>query len=307
MTVEALSVPPTIADLLAFDIASAPVLPILAVVFAATYTVGVARLRRERRSWSTLRMLCFLVGCVVLFAVTATGIETYGRSMLSVFIFQQLTLMMLVPPLLVIGSPGRLLLRAASHRGLGRLILILAFAGLRSKLARVLLHPGLVIPLLLFSLFGLYVGGLADLLLRLPAGHLFLQLIFIGIGMLLAIPLLSAGPLPAKTSFPARLFDALAEMQIHAAFGLVFTLSSSPMVPFFAERTTALGLEAVTDQAIAGMLAWTYGEVPVIIILLITLVRWQRQDTRRALRAQKQADRDGDPDLDRYNDYLKSL
>lgn len=307
MTAAAPLAPPTIPDLLAFDIASAPVLPALAVAFAAAYVVGVVRLWRERRSWSILRILCFLIGCALLFAVTATGIETYGRSMLSVFIFQQLTLMMIIPPLLVIGSPGRLLLRTAAHRGVGRLMLVLAFAGLRSKLARVLLHPALVIPLLLFSLFGLYVLGFADLLLRIPAGHLFLQLTFIGIGMLLAIPLLSSGPLPAKTSFPARLFDAFAEMQIHAAFGLVFTLSASPMVPFFAERTTALGLDAVTDQAIAGMLAWTYGEVPVIIILLVTLVRWQRQDTRRALKAQKQADRDGDPDLDRYNDYLKSL
>lgn len=73
----------------------------------------------------------------------------------------------------------------------------------------------------------------------------------------------------------------LVECQIHAAFGLEFTLSSSPMLPFFAERPAALGLDAVTYQAIAGMLGWTYSEVPVIIILLVTFVRWRRQDTRR--------------------------
>lgn len=45
-------------------------------------------------------------------AVTGLAIDGYGYRLFSAFMFQHLTLSILVPPLLVLGAPGRLLLRS---------------------------------------------------------------------------------------------------------------------------------------------------------------------------------------------------
>ncbi|WP_369010577.1 cytochrome c oxidase assembly protein, partial [Bacillus cereus] len=57
--------------------------------------------------------MLFLLGCLLLAAVMGLAIEGYGQVMFSVFMFQQMTLMMAVPPLLLLGAPGTLLLRSS--------------------------------------------------------------------------------------------------------------------------------------------------------------------------------------------------
>jgi putative membrane protein len=52
---------------------------------------------------------------------------------------------------------------------------------------------------------------------------------------------------------------------------------------------------------------WTYGELPVVVILLISLARWQREDTRKAARETQRADLEGDAELEDYNAYLRGL
>src|SRR3546814_19504731 len=85
--------------------------------------------------------------------------------------FQQLTLMMAIPPLLVLGSPGTLLLRAAPHHGPGLLLLRAAHAGLRRRTARRLLSAWLAVPLYLAAFYGLYLANLADPILSTVPGH----------------------------------------------------------------------------------------------------------------------------------------
>jgi putative membrane protein len=297
------TLPPSLEQFLAHTLQPVPVLPIIALILAVAYLTGAIRLWSQRRRWSVIRTICFLLGCALLLIVTGAGVEGYGLRMFSAFMFQQLTLMMVVPPLLVLGSPGTLLLRATPHRGLGRIILQSAHRGLRSPAARFALHPGLAIPLMLLSFFGLYLSGAANVLLATWGGHLGLEIAFLTIGILSATPLVSADPLPRRTSYVSRLVEAFLEMQTHAVFGLVMILSLSPLVSFFAAAPTAWGVDPVRDQAVAGALAWTYGELPLIVILIVTLALWRRRDTRTAVRRQDRAD----VELDAYNEYLQRL
>lgn len=112
--------PPTFADYVAVLPGPFPVLPVLAAVLAVAYLAGAIRLWRQGRRWPVWRTVSFLLGCVLLAGTTGLGVEAYGYALLSVFMFQQLTLMMAIPPLLVLGSPGTLLLRATPHRGMGQ-------------------------------------------------------------------------------------------------------------------------------------------------------------------------------------------
>lgn len=280
---------------------------LFAALLAISYAAAFTRARRRRHRPSISRFLAFMTGCVLIVASTASGVEALAQDLLSAFMFQQLTLMMIAAPLLVLGSPGTVILRGVPHRGVGLVLLRLAIYGLRSRIAAVLLHPLAVTPLTLLALFGLYLTGSADAFLASDFGRAALQLAFLTIGVLVAAPLISSDPLPRRTSYLARVVDAFVEMQIHAAFGLTLIFSGAPLVNAFARPPAEYGIDPLADQQLAGALVWTYGELPVLVILIVSLVRWQRQDSRRAARNDRRADADGDADLEQYNRYLQTL
>ncbi|MEJ1089953.1 cytochrome c oxidase assembly protein [Microbacterium sp. Mu-80] len=299
--------PPTLEAFLTPILPPVPVLPVLGLLMAVLYLAGAIRLWRQGRRWSVARTVCFLLGCIVLVAVTGLAVEGYGYLLFSVFMFQQLTLMMAIPPLLVLGSPGTLLLRATPHRGLGRVILRLALAGLRSRIARWALSPWIAMPLFLMSFYGFYLGGLADPILQTPGGHPLLEIAFLAAGVLFTIPILSNDPLPVRMTYPGRAMDLFAEAALHAFFGVFLMMSPTLFVETFAGPTTALGIDPLDDQWLAGALAWSYGEGPTVVMLLYVMHRWFRDDTARAAKADKYADAHGDPELDAYNAYLDAL
>lgn len=299
--------PPTLQSLLAPADLSFPVLPVLAGVIAALYLLGAVRLWTQGRRWPVWRTVSFLLGCVVLAAVTGLGVETYGEVLFSVFMFQQLTLMMMMPPLLVLGSPGTLLLRATPHRGMGRVVLKAAHSGLRSRTATWLLSPWCTVPLYLFAFYGLYLAGSADVVLALPSGHVVLEVGFLLAGILFTIPILSSDPLPVRLGHGARALDVFAEAALHAFFGVFLMMASTILVGSFVAPTEALGLDPLEDQQLAGALAWSYGEAPTVLMLVYVMHRWFRSDTATAAAADRYADVHGNTELDAYNSYLNKL
>lgn len=285
----------------------APILPVVAALLAALYLAGAVRLWRQHRRWPIGRAVSFVVGCVALGATTGLAVENYGYALFSVFMFQQLTLMMAIPPLLVLGSPGTLLLRATPHRGLGRLVLRAAHAGLRSPIARAALSPWVGVPLYLLAFYGLYLANLADPLLTSVAGHTLLELGFLVAGLVFTVPILSIDPLPVRMSHGGRAIDVFAEAALHVFFGVFLMMATTPLVTAFVAPTRALGIDPLEDQWLAGGLAWSYGEAPTLLMLILVMHRWFRDDSRRAAAADRHADRYGDPELDDYNTYLQSL
>jgi len=284
-----------------------PVLPAIGLVLAAVYLAGAIRLWAAGRRWSWWRTTLFLLGCLSIVAVTGLGIEGYGFEMFSVFMFQQLTLMMAVPPLLVLGAPGTLFLRAIPHNKWGGFLHAASIRFLRSRAARILIHPGFTLPIFLLSFYGLYLGGLADVFLATLTGHLILEVLFLVSGILFTIPILSVDPLPRRQTHAGRLMDLFGEMALHAFFGVIIMMAPRPVVAEFTDPPSSWGLDLLFDQQIAGALSWSYGELPTAIILLVMLPRWFRDDTRKAKAADRQADLYGNPELDAYNEYLAGL
>jgi len=301
------SLPPSLGEYLAPNLQPLPLIPALAALGALLYLAGVVRLRRQGRRWPPLRTASFLIGCLAIIVVMGAGIEGYGLRMFSIFMFQQLTLMMAVPPLLVIGSPGTLLLRATPHNRPGRAVLRAAIWGLRSPWGRLAIHPAFMVPLFLLSFYGVYFSGIADLLLPSWYGHVGLELLFLGAGILFTVPLISADPLPSRQSHFGRMIDMFAEMPLHAFFGVVLMMATAPMVDFFSAAPQEWNIDIIKDQGVAGGLAWSYGELPGVLMLMFILVRWQRDEARGWIRSDRSAAIEGTPELDAYNDYLRQL
>ncbi|MCA0180452.1 MAG: cytochrome c oxidase assembly protein [Actinobacteria bacterium] len=300
-------VPPDLAGYLTIAPAAPLLLPATAILLAVVYLAGAVRLWSQKRRWSIGRTLLFLCGCLLIFAVTGTNVEGYGYGMFSVFMFQQLTLMMIVPVFLVLGAPGTLLLRATPHRFGGQLVLRAAHWGLRSRLGKLLIHPGFALPLFLISFYGLYLGAIADAFLATQFGHTTLEVLFLVSGVLFTVPVLSVDPLPRRQNHAGRLLDVFGEMALHAFFGVIVMMAATPLVAAFANPPASWNVDPIADQQLAGALAWSYGEFPNLIIVLILLHAWYLSDTKRSRIADERADKEGTPELDSYNAYLESL
>ena len=70
--------------------------------------------------------------------------------------------------------------------------------------------------------------------------------------------------------------------------------------------------DLLADQHLGGGLSWGLGEVPIVVVLGVVLVRWARADDREARRRDRAADRasatgQGEDELSAYNAYLASL
>jgi len=296
-----------VVSLLAPDPADASVLSWAALLLAGAYGWGVLALRRRHRRFPMWRAVSFGAGCVLLWAITGSGVEQYARALFSMFMVQQLTLMIVVPSLLVLGAPGRVLLSATPHRGPGRLVVRCVLGAIRGRVVRLALHPVVAVGLFLAAYYGLYLTGLAPVVLRQPGGDLALECFFLAAGVLLAVPVLSAGPLPRRVTHGERAVDVFVEMALHAFFGVLIMVSTSLLVPAFAVTSRALGIDPMADQAVAGGIAWSYGEGPAVLTLLYVMERWFRSETRAAQGAGPSPDTEDSEELTAYNAYLARL
>lgn len=283
-----------------FDVLTMSPLAWLAVLCLAIYLSGAIALWKARKRWSITATLSFTIGCILWFLATGLNGNVYADELISVLLFQQITLMVVVPPFLLLGSPGRLLLRATPRTGIGRPVLRSALATYRSSTAQVLLHPATAIVVAALAFPALYLSDAVSWFLAIPQGHLLMLTLFIVFGVIAGAPLWSLDPLPRSPSYVVRIVGVLIEIQIHAIFGLVLLMSSRPMFRWYVDDPESWGITRALDQAIGGGLIWSYGELPLILVLIVTISKWRKSDLRQAKRRQPQEDEA----MDVYNAYL---
>lgn len=293
---------PHFEDWFRFELAwASPIVTLTTVVLCGWYLRGAIRLWVNGRRWSIPRTLSFVLGCTLMFVIATFGVNRYANLSITALMFQQITAMTVIPPLLIAGSPGRLLLRSTPHRGAGRALLQLAHRGLRSRWTRALLHPLMPIAIALAVFPVLYLTDTISVIMTTRIGADLLLAFFLIAGVVAAVPLWSSDPLPRAPSFPARLIDIFVEVQIHAVLGLILIRAGAPL--FTAYASELQGADPMYDQAVAGMLLWTYAELPLLIVLIVCLSRWHSRDRRRARLNESRED----AELEQYNAYLAQI
>jgi putative copper resistance protein D len=281
-----------------------------AIVLTIAYLAGVRRLRRRGDAWPVGRTVGWLCGCAALLVATSSGIGRYGPAMFSVHMAEHMILSMLVPILFVLGAPLTLALRALPPAGRtgapGPREWLLA--AVHSPPARVLTHPLVALPLFVGSYYALYFSDLFAAALPEHPAHLLMNAHFILTGLLFFWPLIGVDPAPRRLPPAARLGVLFASVPFHAFFGVALMSSSTVIGGAFYQ---ALALpwvpDPLRDQQLGGGLAWASGEIPLLLVVIVLLVQWSRQDERTARRDDRRADADGDADLAAYNAMLRRL
>jgi putative copper resistance protein D len=271
------------------------------------YGWGVARLVRRGDRWPVSRSVAFGLGVLTIALVMCTKLNDYGMVMFSVHMVQHMVISMLSPILLLLGAPVTLLLRSLpttpGRRGARSLLVAL----LHSRYMRVITHPVFTIPMFIASLYGLYFTPLFSFLMESRAGHIAMMVHFLAVGLVFFWPIMGVDPGPHRPGYVMRMLELFAGMPFHAFFGIALMMASEPMISTYEHPPAGLGLDVLGDQQAAGGIAWAFSEVPSVVVLLALVWQWYVSEQRQARRKDRQADRNGEAELNAYNAYLASL
>ncbi len=224
---------------------------------------------------------CGALGTGVL-AVTGPLHELADRSLVSAHMLQHLLLTLVVPPLLLAGTPRWVLLPAVRLRPVARI-------------GRTLTRPIPALATFSAVFAAWHVPFLYEWALRHHGVHAAEHLLLGASALLLWWPVLS--PLPEWPRLhPAAqllyLFVAGIPMVPVAAF---ITLSDQILYPFYGEAPWQWGLSPLADQRLGGVLMWVGGPMVFLIAMTIVYFRWMGRDVEPAVAAPARGGAHGTP------------
>ena len=245
----------------------------LVVLGVLVYLRGFIRIASSQpRRFPWWRAISFLLGCFLLLFAISSPLDALGGYLLSAHMVQHFLLLMVVPPLLLMGAPANPMLWGLPPSiRTGWLGPFLASSGLHA-FGRVLVHPvtgwvGMVGMTWLWHLPPLYELALVD-----PFWHQVEHGLFLFSAILFWFPVIQ--PWPSRSVWPRWTmipYLLLADLQ-NTIFSAFFAFSPRVIYPIYEQVTPALGIEPMQDQALAGAIMWVPGSI-VFLLPIAGIIR----------------------------------
>lgn len=224
------------------------------------------------------RGAAFYGGLATLALAVASPIDAYAGRLFWVHMVQHVLLMMVAPPLLLIGRPWPRLSRPLPlglRRPLARTVLAgPTLAPVRGVFRR------LAAPLPSFVLFNgtlllWHVPALYDLTLRDGPVHDLEHALFFGTALLFWVHLVPGAAGRPQLADGARAVYGTAALLVSWILAIVLGLAQEPLYGAYASLAQRPGgLSALGDQQLAAGVMWVPGSVPYCIVLVVVALRW---------------------------------
>ena len=236
------------------------------------------------RQFPQFRLLLFLLGLALLFVALESPLDAFSSLLLEAHMVQHLLLMMVIPPLLLLGQPMLPMLRGLPRpfvkEGLGPflrwpalrrfcgLLITPWFAWLAYNLAAVLWH----------------VPALYEFALRSPAWHDVEHACFFWTAILFWWPVIQPWPSQARWLRWTMIPYLLAADLVNTAIAGSFVFADKILYPSYAAATLG-GLSPRNDQIAAGAIMWVPGSIFYLVpavVLAMKLISGSRPMRRHA-------------------------
>jgi len=227
------------------------------VALAALYEVG------GRVGKPGGRRLYFYAGLAVIFLSLNGWLHDLSDSYLfSAHMIQHLLLTLLVPPLLVVGTPGWMLRPLLQRRPL-------------RAVARALTQPKVCFAVFNIVLATWHLPFMYNAAMANHPLHIVQHLMFIASAVMLWWPVMSQLPELPRLSYPMQmlyLFLTTIPMSIVAVF---ITYSGNLLYPAYAATPRIWGLSPLDDQLLGGLIMWIPGGLIFFAVISVIFFQWQ--------------------------------
>jgi putative membrane protein len=279
--------PPTLAGL-AFGWSFDPALVLPLLVLTGGWITLVRRVNASHPATPVpaRRSAAFLAGVATVAIALQSGIEQYDTTLFSVHMVQHLLLTLVAAPLLALGAPITLLLRAATPRVRRRVILPI----LHSRIVRVIAFP--VVAWVLFAgvMWATHFSPLFDLALEDRLAHDLEHLLFLGSALLFWWPAVGLDPAPWRLPHPARALYVFLQMPQNTFLAVVILNAAAPLYPHYVTLARSWGPTPLADQQMAGGIMWLGGDLLFIAAIAGIIAGWMRHEEARNRVADRRLD-----------------
>jgi cytochrome c oxidase assembly factor CtaG len=251
--------------------------PLFALAAAAVlYRLGGRLSAAPHDASRRLRGAAFYAGLGVVAIAVDSPVDAYADRLFWVHMTQHVLLMMVAPPLLLLGRPWPRLIRPLP-RGfrlpLARSVLAGPTLGPARAAARWLASPLSAFVLFNVTLLAWHVPALYDLTLRDTAVHGLEHALFFGTALLLWAHLVPAGR--AQLGDGLRVAYGTGALLVSWVLAVVLGLATHPAYGAYAHLAhRPLGISALADQQLAAGIMWVPGSVPFTVALFVAAYRW---------------------------------
>jgi putative membrane protein len=267
-------------------------LPALIILAAAVvYAWAAVQVTRQdpRRPWPKRRTASFLGALLLTWIVLIGPVGAYDDVFFWAHMVQHIALMMLIAPLLLLGSPVLLLLRVTNPATRRRWIVPV----LRSKALWVLSDPVLTWVLFAGVLMGTHFSPFYDYALQHPVVHdLVEHPLYLGVALLYYYPLLDANPCPRQVAPAIRVLSLFLMMVPETMTGFFIYASRYVLYSFYTTVSRPFGPGPLADQQLGGILMWAGGMIIDTGWIAVATAAWFSSEARKAERVDAQIARE---------------
>jgi cytochrome c oxidase assembly factor CtaG len=251
-----------------------PWIPALIFLTCVVYARGWWRLHQHRPDAFGLRqLLYFLAGQIVLFVAIASPLHELAELSLMAHMIQHVLLMMVAPPLILLGAPHLPLLSGLSRGALQYVLRpFLVWTPLK-RVGHFLIHPLSCWLAFVGSTLAWHTPVMFELALRSELWHTVEHICFLTTGLLFWWPVIQ--PWPSRARWPRWAmipYLFLADFQ-NTALSAFLIFCDRVIYPTYATAPRLLGMSALEDQAAAGAIMWVPGSFAFLIPMLWITIR----------------------------------
>lgn len=260
-----------------------PIPAALLIASSLLYLAGVATVRRQRQRqpWSRWRTTSFLAGLALTWIVIVGPIGAYDDTFFWSHMVQHIVLMMIAGPLLLLGSPVLLLLRASPRRIRHDYLVPV----LRSRVVVGLSNP--VTGWLIFAgvLVGTHFSPFFNFALEHPPVHDYVEhSLYLGAALIYYYPLLGHNAVPRFVKPGVRVVSLVTMMIPETMTGFFIYAANYLLYPYYAHVDRPFGPGPFYDQQLAGALMWAGSMVIDSVWVVLAVLDWLHSEERRARR-----------------------
>jgi putative membrane protein len=236
---------------------------------AALYFRGFMRVHRQMPTrFPRSSLALYLAGIAMLALALVSPLEALDDQLLLTHMVQHLLLLMVAPPLLLLGAPQIPIVRSIPPAIAKRTLGLVAKSRAGRRLLVGVTHPLTALALFSAVMLGWHLPGPFEAALRSDDWHIVEHGCMITAGLLFWYPVIRPWPAAERWSRWAWVPYLLVADGVNSVVAAFMVFSGRLLYPSYASLPRLDGISAINDQIIAGAIMW----VPGSILFLVTAI-----------------------------------
>jgi putative membrane protein len=238
---------------------------VIGTAFLGAMYAGACVFTGRRPNWR--QTVAFALALFVILVAHGPIDELADRRLFFIHMFEHFLQTLVIPPLLLLGTPDWMLRRWVLSRPI-------------KPIAKFFSKPVISFSIFAAVLVAVHNPPIFDLMCRDESFHIAVHLTFLASGTVLWWPLLSPLPEIPRLSYPAQVMYLFLLMIPMSAVAAPITLAHHIVYPWYAEGPHPWGLTAHADQVLGGLVMWVGQGLYVMCVFSAIFWRWARYEDR---------------------------